>query len=228
MSAAVRRRRRDRRRINRAARRLETLYAQASRETIAEGRAWYPRAFAEARELAPDAPERAAAVIAALSPQTRWRENVAGARALLSCDPLAVATLALPGYRSNHAKAAAIAHAGAPFGQGPGDAFGAEAPKVRAFFAAIVGDLASVTLDVWAMRAAYPRWNGRPPSGAAYRRGVAAYRLAAERCGEHARDFQAIIWLHVRGMREHARDASAIGQGRLFPSDAPARMPVHA
>lgn len=218
--------------IGHATRRLVSHHAQASDYCLAAGAQWYPAAQESARAIAencgrPEEWRRACAVIAALSPQVRWRENLAAARAViahawtgaeLAYDPWRP-TLALPGYASNHRKALAIA-TGAPFSgdaEARGDGFGAEAPKVRSFFANLSGDAERVTLDVWAMRAAFNGWRA-PPSGDAYRRGELAYQRAAELCGMAPRDFQAAIWIHVRGAAEHARDNQI--QAELFrPTD---------
>lgn len=227
--------RREKARIRAAVRTLTAAYADTCEDTRTIGREWYPRAYETAQGLArecgrPNATERAAAIIAALSPQTRWRENVTAARVIarhawlgdaLTYD-LTRPGLALPGYRTNHAKALGIAQ-GAPIGAhyvSP-DGFGKHAPKVRAFFANICGDDSRVTLDVWAMRAAFGD-DAREPSGRAYTIGETAYRRAAESVGETARDFQAIIWTHVRGLAAHRRDTQS--QLALFPSDELARL----
>jgi hypothetical protein len=161
-----------------------------------EGRRWYAEAEAEVRAMA----ERngydritTAAVIAALSPQTRWRENLANADALLARKPLPS-----PGYQANLEKASAII-----YGMPPLDVLGG--PKVRSFFGNLIGAADIVTVDVWAQRAATGR-DLPPPKLARYKRIARAYRQAAAIVGEHPRDFQAIIWHATRGLTEHHRD----------------------
>jgi hypothetical protein len=205
-------------RISAAARRLVAIYDAAPESTRRAGRGWYPAAYREAAAMMPADPARAAAVIAALSPQVTWRANLRAARAILR-DPYRAYGEGggIPGYAANLKKAAAIA-AGAPYGRGPGDGFGGPAPKVRAFHAAICGDLDSVTLDVWAMRAA-GLGNGRAPAGRQYAAGASAYRAAARRVGIPARDLQAIVWIQVRGYAQHAADEMARAQLALLPED---------
>lgn len=194
--------------------RLLTLYNETSQSERAEGRQWYPNALATAARIA--RPEhgisirRAAAIIAVLSPQTRWRQNVAGAARLIDAAAAGTTPTGLPGYPTNHAKALNIAQ-GAAFGAGVGDAFGGEAPKVRAFYRNIVGGYIysrCVTLDVWAMRAATGK-DGPPPRGARYAKGEGWYQTAAVAVGERPCDFQAIIWLAMRPPAEHERDQEA-------------------
>jgi hypothetical protein len=68
-------------------------------------------------------------------------------------------------------------------------------PKVSAFLRAILGDTDAVVLDRWALRAAgYPERVNKTE-----REKIAnGYRLAAELVGETPRDFQAIVWIHIR------------------------------
>lgn len=195
-----------------AVERLLRIYDATSPAERAEGRAWYPEAGAVAARLArPEAGIgilRAAAIIAALSPQVRWRQNVAGAARLIDQCANGQAPRDLPGFPANHAKALKIAE-----GAEPETWFGGEAPKVRAFYAAITGDLTAVVLDVWAMRAATGVYAPPPPRGQRYRATAAWYRTAAKRVNETPRDFQAIIWNATRGALEYERDVLAQQEG---------------
>jgi hypothetical protein len=56
------------------------VFRSASPEEVAEGREWYLKARALAEDLHPFGVERAAAVIAVLSPRRTWDQNVALAR----------------------------------------------------------------------------------------------------------------------------------------------------
>lgn len=202
-----------------SARRLIDAYRGAPLAAIEDGRAWYPTAAREAARIARPTDGidvvRAAAVIAALSPQVRWAQNVVAAERLIAARG-GLSDSTVPGFNANVAKARAIIRGGPLYG--PGDALGGEAPKVRAFWRAICGDPDSVVLDVWAMRAA--GLDGAP-SGARYRKVAEMYRRAAAKVGEAPRDFQAIVWLATRGLVEHARDRSVLDQLSLFKPGNP-------
>ena len=182
-----------------AIRRLTELYAEAPEATRAAGREWYPAAAAQSRAIARGAGisrHRAAGIIAALSPRAQWAVNLAWAAKVA-----AAATCPAVHTRDARAKAWAIRTGERPLSVLRG-------PKVRAFYRAIMGDTGSVVLDVWAMRAMGDDRQPRP--GADYARCAELYRRAAERCGESPRDFQAIVWLQLRGAK---------------PSDAPQFRP---
>lgn len=193
-----------------AARRLRALYAGADPATIAAGRDWYREAAAEVARLARSAPPgigrvACAGVLAALSPRAQWGQNVAGARAAVAAaatgaDPaLAAAPYSLG---ANCVKAARIL-AGEPADKVLGGR------KVRAFWRAILGDGAAVTIDYWACVAA---GRGQDANRLTPRRHAVierAYRAAADWAGETPRDFQAIAWIAARG---------------TVPSDAVVRM----
>lgn len=173
-----------------AADRLEALYRQAGPEIIRTGRGWYDHAQRAADELSRDLPRgcgriAAAGIIAALSPRLRWGHNLAAARAIAEGRPRSYA------FGDAWRKAQRIRD-----GERPTDVL--RGPKVRAFWRAVAGDPNAVTIDVWAARAA-----GLPdkPSPGAISEAQGAYREAAERCGESPRDFQAIVWLIVRGAK---------------------------
>lgn len=181
--------------------RLTALYQNADDIVMDHGRDWYNAAARDVGDMAADfgvSFEVAAGVVAALSPQTRWRENLAGARIVLRACQDRRAPVGVRGYGANIAKAKRIA-----LGEPARKVLGG--PKVRAFWANICGDVCAVTVDVWAQRAATGR-ELSPPSGARYERIAEAYRAAAEMVGEHPRDFQAIIWLATRPLAEHWRD----------------------
>lgn len=61
------------------ARNITATYRQATESERVEGRAWYATARAVAESLDPSDPERAAAVLAVLSPRLHWDRNVEAA-----------------------------------------------------------------------------------------------------------------------------------------------------
>lgn len=184
-----------------AARRLRRLYADADPTTIASGRSWYAEAHAEVSRLARQAPpgigrSACAGVLAALSPRAQWGQNVAGARAAVqaAASELSPELAAAPYALSDGCRKAGRILAG----ERPDAVL--RGPKVRAFWRAILGDPAAVTVDWWACVAA-----GRPDDfGKLTPRRLAvidrAYRLAADWAGESPRDFQAITWVAARGI----------------------------
>jgi hypothetical protein len=177
------------------AKRLATIYAAADPATRKAGREWYPRAGRLAAEIAAEfdyPPKVAAAVIAVLSPQVTWAENLQLARDAFAAKrnrrPLAGT------FGRNLAKAAAIID-----GEPIADNLGARAPKVRAFFANICGRRDAVTVDRWAARAADGRETFAELRGRNYDAYADAYRRAAELVGVPPRTLQATVWVAVRG-----------------------------
>ena len=187
--------------------RLLTHWAEATADDLAAGLAWYGRAEQAAQSLADDtslSPRSAAGIIAALSPRNRWSVNVAQAAQVIIArengeDCPRVSTT------HNRSLAWKIAH-----GADPADVLGG--PKVRAFFANITGDHDAVTVDTWAYRAAtgdfrpHPTKNGPymfaeipAPQGAEYDLVARAFRECAKIVGVTSREFQAAVWVHVRG-----------------------------
>lgn len=175
--------------------RLLVAYADAPDDVREAGRLWYPSAERVVSALAEDFAQpipQVAGIVAALSPQTKWRQNIESARSVLSGQGR------IMGYGANRNKAKRIAEGQPALAVLGGD-------KVTAFWANLYGSRTAVTIDVWAQRAA----TGRDlplAKGGKYRRLVRAYTAAAEIVGEVPRDFQAIVWLATRPMAEHGRD----------------------
>ena len=154
-----------------------------------EGLMWYPQASAVAARLMPHDPERAAAVLAALSPRLGWEDNVRDAETVLGG-----AERPLRALPANQAVAWAALQA-----DDPGAAL--SGPKVRAFFAALTGDESAVPVDTWAARAALPADDSRPLNriGRAERARIeSAYRIAADFLNVAPRTLQATMWLDAR------------------------------
>lgn len=179
--------------------RLLRAWSLASPDALEAGGLWYPRAEDVVAALAHHhnvGRPTAAGVIAALSPQLRWRENIEAAHALLG------GARRVRGYPNNIDKARRIANGAAPDLILGGD-------KVCAFWANLLGSRQAVTIDTWAQRVAIGRMADQPKS-AKYARIARAYVAAAEMVGCPPREFQAIIWTATRGITEHERDQRAI------------------
>lgn len=125
---------------------LRKLYAIATQDQKNAGFLWYPEAYAIAAEVCPADPIRGAGILAALSPQKTWNQNVHLAR-----------TAAASGYAIGHwgaqnRKAQFILDGGDPRECLNG-------PKERAFFECIAApwtDSGFVCLDRHAINA----WHG--------------------------------------------------------------------
>lgn len=174
------------------AKRLQRLYALTTDAERTAGIAWYWRATDTMDALASEyGLDRAtvANVTAALSPQCPWGRNVAGTRLVLDTHARGAdwtAARSATVYTVNVRKAFRIMD---------GDHGALKGPKVEAFGANLRGDLDYVTVDMWATRAAVRRdIPGRDRAAI-----VKGYRMAAKRCGVSPAEFQAIIWVHVRG-----------------------------
>lgn len=177
------------------------VYARASEEARAAGRAWYPEAHALACELAghessvlkyaPDAMERASGILAALSPQMPWPRNQVLAR------------LAIARGQASGTFGAAIRQADAILsGTHPLDVL--KGPKVRSFYHCILeaGKTEDVCVDRHAVLIAR---GGRPLPfehsirvAQNYRRAQDAYREAATHIGMYPAVLQAITWVQWR------------------------------
>lgn len=173
-------------------RRILAHWANATAADVASGLEWYGRAQSAASAMLPADPERAAGVIAALSPRCQWRTNLAWAAAVIQAAESGEACPAVH-TRTMRAQAWRIAN-----GEPALDVL--NGPKVRAFYSNIVGDTSAVTVDVWAMRAADPSMEAL--SARAYALTARAYREAAGIIGVAPRDLQAAVWVHVRGAAE--------------------------
>ena len=175
------------------AKRLGRLYAKTTDSERAAGIAWYWRATDTIDALAVEyghTRETVAAVVAILSPQCPWGRNIIGARLVLE-------THAIGGDWTD-AKSATVygANVRKAFRYLDGDTSALRGPKVEAFAANLRGDLDYVTVDVWATRAAVRR----DTPGRDRKAIVHGYKLAARRADAiSAAEFQAIIWVHVRG-----------------------------
>jgi hypothetical protein len=172
----------------------------ATAQDLATGIGWYDRARQLAEDLAREtglSVRTCAGIIAALSPRLQWATNVDAARKIARAAVAGEPQPVTAGTGSNRAKAWRIA-----LGEDPELVLGG--PKVRAFFANIMGDVESVTIDIWAARAAEGEDNPNAPVRRRYARLALAYCRVAERRGMHPRDVQAAVWTVYR--RLHAID----------------------
>ena len=172
-----------------SAERLLSLYEAASPGVRRRGRAWYPEANRQLREIAArnECPtSHAVAVFSIVSPAVqlstalRWTDEIlAGVR---------------EGGRFPNVQGPKIVAACStryPVRRVTG-------PKVNAFYRALMGDVNALVLDRWAIHAAgYPKPRSEVPRTLRMEL-EAAYRAAAAACGETVRAFQAITWIVAR------------------------------
>lgn len=176
------------------------------------GLGWYAQSMSDVRRLADHLPHgvgasAAAGILAALSPQTQWQNNWRWAEMVAIAAGQGRKMPAIGGFPKNREKAWRIAN-----GERPGDVLGG--PKVRAFWRGLAGDPDAVVLDLWMFRAF-----GLPdaPSQRVYDYVASALVAAANELNVTARDLQAIIWLHMRGVRPGDPES-------YFPSGKPAMV----
>lgn len=177
-------------------RNLLQVYDQSTAHEVEAGLDWYPSTNHFCASLARRyrvPAERVIGALAVLSPKINWTFackdiiKILDARAA-GGSGLDVKTTAMP---ANRTKAVRILD-----GQ-PGQVTGA---KVECFADNLRGACQSVTVDVWAWRAAIgdytvkARWLTYHQSA----RVQDAYREAADRVGLPPREFQAIVWLTVQ------------------------------
>jgi hypothetical protein len=174
---------------------VEDVLARATAQERAAGLGWYVVAHEHARELSAvagqdDGGRIGAGILAALSPQTGWTQNVAIAYGLARDPGAPVAQTQLFEDRAR----AILFGDGDPY-------FVLGGRKVRSFFGNISAPLRSgpVTVDRHAVAAAVG-WAS--PSHAkllerpgAYQLVASAYRAVARRHGMRPHEVQAIVWL---------------------------------
>lgn len=190
-------------RLRHAVARIDEWLELATPEDLASGLGWYDRAREEATSLAYlpgcGSVKRAAGVIAALSPRCQWGANVNGAHAMIRAAVTSAPEPIVAGIATNRARAWRIAN-----GEDPDAVL--SGPKVRAFFANIMGDVDAVTVDVWATRAATGRTDRDGLKRRRYRLIAESYRRAGARRGLHPRDAQAAVWTVYRRTYGYAYD----------------------
>lgn len=178
---------------------LLTWYYAAPEDVKSEGRQWYDAQREMIREVAHSSYlplPTVAAVVAALSPLTRWTQNVAGAIRLIhayqrddATTPPRNATL----FYRNAVKAWRILDGEAP------EVLLSGSPKVWSFYCNLIGDESAVTIDTWMLRAMEEHKDAK--QGLKLNRYLdmaADVREAARQVGETAAAFQAIVWVQIR------------------------------
>lgn len=178
-------------------RRIVKAFRNASAADLAAGMGWYAEALRVATLMDAANPSRAAGVIAALSPRCQWSTNVAWSRTMLAA---ADAGAPVPAVHTETMRAQAYRIA-----RGEHALAVLNGPKVRAFYANIVGDTDAVTVDVWAARVA-TGLTGKDAeraigTGARYARVAQCYREAARILGVTPREVQAATWTAARGVK---------------------------
>ncbi len=181
-----------------AEREITKAYKSASRSQRKRGRAWYTEAHNLCLTLAEHnrvSLAQVAGVMAALSPQCPWSENVRATIAMVRTGQTGTTIC----YKANVSKAHDILQ-----GNAPEVVLGGE--KVRAFFENILDPQRSqaVTIDTHAARAAYGKTDlSAKEIQAVFRKplnGVIqeAYRAVAKRYRMIPCELQAVVWLQVR------------------------------
>lgn len=185
------------------------FYAEATPAERAEGMAWYTTALEAAQNIAARtglSVEVVVAVIAVLSPQKEWNENLAWAAEVCEAH---VAGLSLPRRGlGNSLRRAAIALSGdlSDVDRAVGS------PKVREFYRSILGRPSAACVDRHALRIVAGDPLSTPPAmtDARYRLAADAYREAGRELGVAARHVQAVTWGVCKRMRETAGSYDAL------------------
>ena len=195
-------------------RHIAQMLAMATQADLAAGLDWYDRASTLADRLSATygcSTAQAAAVIAALSPNNKWRRNCVDAENLISAwnmglDP---AVVRVSTFNGNKRKACLVLAMDEPTVNDLASLLhGKQGRKVEAFFRCITGDHTAVCVDGHA----YAIWAGKritttktPSIGKlAYQRIAHAYRLVSKRsaaiCGETLTpaQVQAVTWVTYR------------------------------
>lgn len=168
-------------------RRFLSHWHRATPEARVAGLDWYPIARGVVRQLAHESGcsvDTAAGVVAALSPRITWTRNVGAAREVLR------GALVVPGCLSASLRKARRVAAG----ESPDGVLGGR--KVRAFYAALMGDDSAPVVDIWVMRAAGLKSDA--PTPRVYDAIARALSLVAARVGAPLARVQAVVWVVAR------------------------------
>lgn len=174
--------------------RIARVWGRATASDVESGARWYADGEMFVNDLARQTGhtrETVAAVVAHLSPRTRWSRNLYGATMLLTTDSAPTCLTA------NVRRARVALASSAPLGTLNG-------PKTRRFAANLLGDRDAVTVDVWAARVALGERDDT--DNVMSRVGIYdalenSYRLAARRFGVDPTTVQATTWIVARNGR---------------------------
>lgn len=176
-----------------AVRRLARAYRRTTPAQARIGLGWYDEAARVASDIGPT-PAVGAGVLATMSVRCQWSVTVAWSAAIIRA---ALQGDECPEWHTTTMRAQAWRIAN---GEAPLDVL--NGPKVRAFYANIMGDEDAVTVDVWAIRAALgdPSHDGTVTPK---QYGILAeiYRRAARACRVAPRTLQAAVWVATRGVK---------------------------
>lgn len=167
---------------------LRNVYRSASADQIDAGMRWYEQGETFVTETAlrhGKTREQVAAATAHLSPRVHWVRNKAMTTELLETG----STVGL-GACIRRAQDALASHDPLATVKGP---------KTRSFAFNLLGRYETVTVDVWAYRAACPSGNVENMGAREYRLIADAYTETARYFGVSPAQFQAIVWVVVRG-----------------------------
>ncbi len=168
-------------------------YTHATATQVLDGSDWYERALEWCTIAAIKygySVDVVAAVVAVISPNTKWHINLIMAESLLMGLRERYDGKAFSGYGNNHQKARDIIRTGevTPYVKGP---------KVIRFYQAILGYDTWPVIDSWAVRAATNDMSLNGP-GACYDAIAKAYTDVADYIKMNVHDLQAIVWAVVR------------------------------
>ncbi len=174
------------------------VWNAASTADMQEGMSWYVRAY-EFCQLVADKYSldvaTVAGVVAALSPQNRWERNMRDAEAMVVAYKLQLEVPHCGTYAANVAKAQRILE-----GEEPLNVLGGN--KVRSFYANIMGDSESVTVDghAWCIANDNKQTMLNVPklTDKVYHGLADEYRQAAKQVGVQPMQMQAVTWVTWR------------------------------
>jgi hypothetical protein len=180
---------------------LLECYERATAEDIAQGEVWYPSNVKGCKVWGKQfdvSPKTVACIIAALSPQANWNDNLRAALAVISGD--------LTTYRGGVLQRnVSIAQQILRDRATSLDGYFKDGPKVTAFARNLQGDASAVTVDAHAAEAALDSAYAVRLRSNVYPVFASVYRDASRIMGHRPCDFQAIVW-HV-WKREHPPEA---------------------
>ncbi len=179
---------------------IRSYFNQATAEQIEQGRAWYGNALDVAitvSELADVSIEHGAAIVSAYSPQCSWKANKEAALEFAEHGTKRTGILG-----ESHERAKRVLRADNPIAEL--NAKTGKAHKIVSFARNILGETDTVTIDVWAVRAALgPNYVGNPEHAlrrtGAYAMVSEAYLAVAKELGLSGPVVQAICWCVIRG-----------------------------